>query len=287
VTNADREHHLGDADRNEGAAARDGGSAKHEHSSIDFDAELQLHDEVLRRACRIQRQDRVLDIGCGTGRTTRDAARIAPAGSALGVDISAPAIERARELARIEGLRNVTFERDDAQVHPFPPGHFDLALSRFGTMFFTDPLAAFANIGRALRLDGRLVMMVWQRHEQNEWSVSIDRALRGAEEATVASNGSDAFSLADRTTVEGILDTAGFRNVTFTDVDEPVYYGQDVTAALDWVCGFACTNALLQRMDQASAARARGRLSDMLTARANDQGVWFDSRAWIVSANRR
>jgi ubiquinone/menaquinone biosynthesis C-methylase UbiE len=128
-----------------------------------YDAQLRRHNEVLRRACGVQ-----LDIGCGTGQTTREAARTAQAGSALGVDVSAPAIEHARELAWTEGLRNVTFEHANAQVYRFPPERFDLAISRFGTMFFGDPGAAFANINRALRPAGRLVMMVWQAHERNE-----------------------------------------------------------------------------------------------------------------------
>ncbi len=262
--------------------------ADHQHSgATDYDAELRLHNEVLRRACRIHRHEHVLDIGCGTGQTTRDAARMAPAGSALGVDISAPAIERARELARAERLPNVTFDQGDAQIHPFLPGHFDLAISRFGTMFFDDPIAAFANIGRALHTAGRLVMMVWQRHEENEWSVSIDRALRGREGAALAPEAPDPFSLADPTTVKGTLDAAGFTSVTFADVREPVYYGEDVTAALAWVCGFARTGDVLKSLDQAFAARALERLRETLAARASDDGVWFDSRAWLVAAHRR
>jgi SAM-dependent methyltransferase len=264
-----------------------GAAGKDQTSATDYDAELRLHNEVLRRACRIHRHEHVLDIGCGTGQTTRDAARMAPAGSALGVDISAPAIERARELARADRLPNVTFDQGDAQFHPFLPGHFDLAISRFGTMFFDDPIAAFANIGRALHTAGRLVMMVWQRHEENEWSVSIDRALRGREGAALAPEAPDPFSLADPTTVEGTLDAAGFTSVTFADVREPVYYGEDVTAALAWVCGFARTRDVLKSLDQAFAARALERLRETLAAGASDDGVWFDSRAWLVSARRR
>ena len=101
---------------------------------------------------------------------------MAQAGSALGVDISVPAIERARELAEAQGVRNVTFEQADAQVHRFPRERFDLAVSRFGTMFFAEPVAAFTNIGRALRPAGRLVMMVWQAHDRNEWDVAIRRS---------------------------------------------------------------------------------------------------------------
>src|SRR5215207_194421 len=144
---------------------------------VDYDAELRRHNQRLRRACGVQRHDHVLDIGCGSGQTTRQAARAAPAGSALGVDVSARAIERARELALTEGLGNVTFEHADAQVHRFPQQRFDLAMSRFGTMFFDDPVAAFANIRRTLRPAGRLVMMVWQPHERNEWDVAIHQSL--------------------------------------------------------------------------------------------------------------
>jgi SAM-dependent methyltransferase len=253
-----------------------------------YDAELQRHNEVLRRAVDVQLRDRVLDIGCGTGQTTRQAARTARAGSALGVDVSAPAIERARELARAEGLGNVTFEHADAQVHRFAPERFDLAISRFGTMFFDDLGAAFANIRRALRPGGRLVMMVWQSHERNEWDVAIHQSLGAAEgPAAVPSEGPDPFSLADPPTVKEILQAAGFAGVVFTDVREPVYYGPDVAAALDWVRGFTCTNRVLTRLDPAAAAHAVERLREALAARMSDDGVWFDSRAWIVTARRR
>src|SRR5258705_2093591 len=97
---------------------REGTAMRHDTS---YDTELWRHNEVLHRACGVQLHDHVLDIGCGTGQTTRQAARTARAGSALGVDVSAPAIKRGRELARAEGLRNVTFEHGDAQVRRLPP----------------------------------------------------------------------------------------------------------------------------------------------------------------------
>ncbi len=271
-----------------GPAGRPGPATANRLGSVDYDAELRLHNEVLRRACGIRRHDHVLDVGCGTGQTTREAARMATAGSALGVDLSAQMIDRAREIAQAEGLRNVTFERADAQVHRFPPKHFDLTISRFGTMFFDDPVAAFANIGRALRPAGRLVMLVWQDHERNEWDVAIHRSLEGFGDAVaVAPEGQNPFSLANPTTVEGILDAAGWVDVTFTDVHEPVYYGPDVAAALDWVRGFTCTNDVLKRLDPLAADRALERLRETLAAHARRDGIWFDSRAWIVTARRR
>ena len=255
---------------------------------VDYDAELQRHNEVLRVACDVQPNEHVLDIGCGSGLTTRQAARAAGAGSAFGVDVSAPMIERARVLARAEGLGNVTFECADAQVHRFRQGRFDLATSRFGTMFFDDPVAAFTNIGRALRSAGRLVIMVWQAHERNEWDVAIEQSLGAAEGPLPgASEGPDPFTLADPRTVTEILEAAGFAGVAFTDVDELVHYGPDVAAALDWVRGFASTSEVLKRLDPAAAARAVERLHDMLAAHMSDDGVWFNSRAWIVTARRR
>ena len=197
-------------------------------------------------------------------------------------------IARARLLADAEGLRNVRFEEADAQVHRFPSEHFDVVISRCGTMFFVDPIAAFSNIRRALRSEGRLVMMVWQDHEANEWSVSIQQALAGRDSAPmVFPGGLDPYSLADPTAVERTLSAAGFSETRFADVHEPVYYGQDVAVALDWVRGFAYTQDVLRRLDAPSAERALERLRETLAAHERETGVWFDSRTWIVTASRR
>ena len=253
---------------------------------MDYDAELRLLNQALRLAYGIERHDRVLDVGCGTGQTTREAARMAVEGSVLGIDLSAVAIDRARELARAKGIRNVTFLRADAQAYPFPSERFDLVVSRFGTMFFRDPVAAFANVGRALRRAGRLAMMVRQGHEQNEWSVVIEDALGGSGDSP-ASEAPDPFSLAEPAKVDGILDAAGFTAVTFSDVQRPIFFGQDVGAALEWVRGFTSAQEALAGLGTASADRALGRLREALGAHAAGNGVWFDLRAWIVKAHRR
>jgi hypothetical protein len=130
-------------------------------------------------------------------------------------------------------------------------------------------------------------MMVWQAHERNEWDVAIRQSLAGPKGAeAVASGAPDPFSLADPPAVTEILEAAGFADATFTDVREPVYYGPDVAAALDWVRGFAYTSEVLKRLDPAAAARAVGRMRETLAAHLSDDGVWFDSRAWIVTARR-
>jgi SAM-dependent methyltransferase len=254
---------------------------------VDYDAELQMHNEVLRRAYRIRPNDHVLDIGCGAGQTTRDAARLARHGSAVGVDVSAPMITRARQLTEAAGLHNACFEQADAETHHFPSASFDIAISRFGTMFFADPVAAFTNIGLALRPKGRLVMMVWREHDRNEWSVLIERALAACTDVADASLVDPVpFSLADPTETGRILDTAGFVEASFTDVHEPVYYGPDVAAALGWIRGFASVNDVLKRLDPVSTEPALERLRQAVAEHLSGQGVWFDSRAWIVTASR-
>jgi SAM-dependent methyltransferase len=194
-------------------------------------------------------------------------------------------IERARRLTKSAGLSNVEFEQADAESHHFAAERFDVAISRFGTMFFTDPVAGFTNIARALRPSGRLVMMVWQDHDRNEWSVAIQRALAAGADVPIPSPGApDPFSLGDPVNTERVLEAAGFADAGFAAVNEPVYYGPDVGAALDWIRGFSCVNAVLQRVDRAATERVRAQLIQTLAAHARGDGVWFDSRAWIVTA---
>jgi SAM-dependent methyltransferase len=254
---------------------------------MDYDAELRLLNKVLRRAYAFRRDDDVLDIGCGTGQTTREAGRMVPSGSAVGIDHSGEMIVRARELTEVEGPPNVTFVHADAQNQGFSSESFDVAISRFGTMFFRDAVAAFANVAHALRPDGRLVMMVWQAHERNEWSVAITDALTGDKESLPpAEEGSDPFSLADPDTVIPTLGAAGFGDVTFTEVREPVYYGPDVATAFKWVRGFACTSDVVRSLDSASAEHRLKRLRETLAAHTGADGIWFDSQVWIVRARR-
>ena len=250
-----------------------------------YDVELRAHHEHLRGAYGIRPGDDVLDIGCGTGLTTREAARAAAPGRVVGVDVSEPMLERARRLTAAEGLDNVRYELGDAQVHRFGAAGFDVAISRFGTMFFSDPAAAFANIAAALRSGARLVLLVWQRREDNEWAVAIDAALGAA--ARPPQPGADPFSLGDAEATARMLAGAGFTDVHFQDVHEPVLYGQDLDAALAFVRAFRDTSAALSSLSDAEAARTVERLREMLAAHLSDErGVLLDARSWLITAKR-
>ena len=241
---------------------------------FDHDAELVRYQQRLEAALDVRADDRVLDIGCGAGLTTRAAARAAPRGEALGVDVSGPALARARE--RAGGLPNVGFVQADAQTYDFPAERFSLGVSRFGTMFFADPVAGFANVGRALRPGARLVQLVWQAARHQEWSVAIRAALSGGDSAA----GPDPFSLADPDVVTGVLSAAGFASVDLADVREPVCFGRDAEDA------YAGVAQLWMAADLRADSAAADRLRATLAAHDTGTGVWFDSRAWLVTAHR-
>ncbi|TDC52970.1 class I SAM-dependent methyltransferase [Jiangella ureilytica] len=252
--------------------------------AFDYDAELRYLDPPFRAALGIRRTDRVLDVGCGSGRTTRDAARLAAGGRVLGVDVARGRIEEARELAAAEGLTNVGFEVADAQTHPFPDAAFDLVMSRFGTMFFDDPATAFAHLARATRPGGRLAMIVWQESAANAWAGPlIDVVLDGA--APAVGDGS-AFSLAGRDATRALLESAGYGEVEFTDLSRPVWYGAGAGAAFEAVLQLRDPRAALARFTGPELARARDRLRAHLAAHTTPDGVLFDARAWIVTARR-
>jgi SAM-dependent methyltransferase len=277
------------AGANAGQAAQwDGPAGEHRirHADV-FDAEASPLNVRFRAAAGVGPGDRVLDIGCGTGASTRDAARAAVAGSAVGVDLSARMLEHARRAARDEGLRNVTYRQADAQVHRFEQAPFDLCISRFGGMFFADPVAAFANIGRALRPGARLVLMAWQAADRNEWSAAIRQALTTGTPAPPVSPpaGPHPFTLADPAVAGGILAAAGFTAISFTDVRDPVYYGPH-TAACDVVLGLRSTRDLLASLDADSTGHALARLRAALAEHDTGHGVYFGSRAWIITGRR-
>jgi SAM-dependent methyltransferase len=136
----------------------------------DFDQRLgPLGDELIRRAA-IRRGERVIDVGCGTGATTLELAeRVGPEGSVLAIDLSEPMLALARRRSADRGQSNVRFLYADAQSHRFEAAAHDLLISRFGVMFFNDPVAAFANLRTALRPGGRLGFVCWAALERNPW----------------------------------------------------------------------------------------------------------------------
>jgi SAM-dependent methyltransferase len=229
----------------------------------------------------------VLDVGCGTGRSTRDAARLASSGSALGVDLSARMLERARELAAAEGVTNAAFLQADAQVHPFPAASFDVAISAFGAMFFTDPVAAFVNIARALRDDGRLGMLAWRDLARNGWVTAIRAALAMGRQLPEPPPGAPGpFQLADGDSLRRILGDAGFAALEVESVEEPIYLGADADDAFAFVRTMGMVVGLTHDLDERSQGQALERLHDTLATYETQEGVLLGASAWLVTARR-
>jgi SAM-dependent methyltransferase len=250
-----------------------------------FDRAVAAYHGPFMAACRIARGERVLDIGCGTGQATRDAARAAGPGSALGVDLSARMIELARRLAAGQDIENVSFEQADAQIHPFGAGSFDAAISRTGTMFFADPGAAFTNIGRALGPGGRLVMLAWQGPGPNEWVRELAGALAaGRDLPGPPPDGPGPFALADPGRVRALLAGAGFTGITLEALHEPMWFGSDPDQAHRFVLGLL--GWMLDGLDQAGRKRALDALTATVTAHAGRDGITFASAAWLICAQR-
>lgn len=192
-------------------------------------------------------------------------------------------VARARQLSTAEGITNVAFERGEVESHRLPARRFSLAISRFGTMFFTDPTAAFANIASSLRPGAPFVQLVWQSAERQEWTAAIRAAL--APGRSSPAGGPDAFSLCEPGTVRTVLTSAGFTDIDLVALHEAIFYGPNTAAARDNLLAITSVTAMLPDVP-AERARALSRLDAQLRDHQTKDGVWFDSHAWLVTAVR-
>jgi SAM-dependent methyltransferase len=247
----------------------------------------------LFEAAAIGEREHVLDVGCGNGLTTRLAARRAARGRAFGLDLSGPMLARARAAAAAEGIANVAFEQGDAQVYPFPPGAFDVALSRFGVMFFADPVAAFANVGRALKPGGRLVFACLQAPSRSDLGpvlaavagrVPVPDGAAGARADGPGAPGM--LSLADPARIAAVLTGAGLADVTTTPVDFPMVFGRDAADAAGFLLGSGPVRDALEGADRPTADRYLDALAAALRPYEGPEGVRLRGAAWLVRATR-
>ncbi|MEY9966819.1 SAM-dependent methyltransferase [Streptacidiphilus sp. MAP12-16] len=244
-------------------------------------------NEPLLTAATIAEADRILDVGCGAGRTTRLAAQRAPHGHALGLDLSAPMLERARATARAESIDNVGFEQGDAQVHPLQSAAFDVAISRYGVMFFADPAAAFTNVARALRPGGRVAFICAADPGGNDWVRAIG-ALRAHLPVGDFTNsgGPGMFSLADPDRIHAVLTSAGFADVRSERLEVQANWGPDAADVASFLLNSGPGRYLTSEADQETRVRAREALTDFLRMHEADGQVRLRSTAWLVTARR-
>lgn len=244
-------------------------------------------DEPLLDAAGIARDHRVLDLGCGSGQTTRLAALRAPQGHALGLDLSAPMLAEGRSRAERAGITNVSFIQGDAQVYPFEASAFDVAISRYGVMFFADPVAAFGNVRRALRPGGRLAFVCPSDAELNGWAAAMASLRDFLPVGDFGKPGMPGmFSLAAPDRVDDILTAAGFTGIALSEAQTYGVWGDGVEDAAEFLLGTGPGRHLLEQADATARARAHLTLTDQLRDHvAADGTVRLRSTSWLVTAD--
>jgi SAM-dependent methyltransferase len=255
-------------------------------------AEHQNLTPHLFRSAAIVRGEQVLDVGCGCGDTTIMAAqaaggppRLKPrmAGSAVGLDLSAPMLAVARRLAAQAGAANAQFVRGDAQACPLRRATVDVVISNFGIMFFDDPGTAFAGLAAATRPHGRLAFLCWQDDTQNEVFAIPLRAF-GVHTRLPEPSASDLFL--DPGQITELLSGTGWRDVRVAPVNEPTWIGSDVTDVMSYICGMPVIRTLAANLDPVLTARVLTAIEEQYGARQGPGGIWVQAAAWLVTARR-
>jgi len=251
---------------------------------------LSKHSEAIFPKLEVNPGERVMDAGCGFGDTAcMLAERVGPEGEVVGIDCCDGFLDYGRKEAEARRLTNIHFVEADVQTHPFQ-GDFDLVFSRFGTMFFENPVFALKNMRRALRPGGRMTMIVWRRSEDNPWLGAAKQvALKhlpqpGADAATC---GPGPFSMASEELVTAQLKAAGYTDISFERVDALVRMGDDIGDAIDFQIALGPAGEVYREAGDLALERHDALIADLrllLQPHVTDDGVHMGSSSWVISA---
>ena len=253
---------------------------------------LSYHSELPLRTLELARGARALDVGCGWGDTAIELAKkVGASGYVLGLDCCAAFLEKGKADARAAGLGNVRFVTADVQTYRFEP-EFDFCFSRFGMMFFSNPVAAMRNIRSALKPGGRLMFITWRKLEENLWAALPKKVIleflpppgEGAQ-----SCGPGPFSMASPEVVAAQLKAAGFEDAKFTPIDGPVMVGSSVEQAMDFQLALGPAGEIFREAGS-QAERSRKEIEEALKrelARHQRAGiVVMPSASWTITARK-
>ena len=251
-----------------------------------YDRMLEPFAGLILKAAALSPGEQVLDVGCGCGSTTLAAAHAVTPGPVTGIDLSAAMLARARDNAAHAGLVNASFEQADAQVHEFGTS-YDAVISRFGVMFFADPVAAFANLLAATRPGGRLAFACWQPLAENDWLLIPLEAL--AEHVPVPEpdepGAPGMFSLSGTDRLDQVLSAAGWHDMSAASERMSILMGGGtLDDAMAFLRGRSIVRRMLADVDQRARDRAMEAVRDALASHADGNEVRLDASVWLVTA---
>lgn len=251
---------------------------------------LTQHSDAIFPTLEVNDGERVMDAGAGFGDTAiMLAKRVGPRGHVTAIDCCDAFLDYGRGEAAAEGIANIDFVEADIQVQPFEPDR-DLVFSRFGTMFFANPVAAMRNMRRALRPGGRFTMIVWRRIEDNPWlgaakAIALDHLPQPGDDARTCGPGP--FSMADQELVTAQMTAAGYREIRFERVDAPVRMGDSIEDAIGFQLALGPAGEVYREAGDRAAAKHDALVADLtrlLQPHVTDDGVYMASSSWVISA---
>lgn len=253
---------------------------------------LTKHSDAIFPKLEVNDGERVMDAGAGFGDTAiMLAKRVGLNGHVIAIDCCDTFLDYGRRDAAAAGIGNIDFVEADIQVQPFEP-NCDLVFSRFGTMFFENPVAAMRNMRRALRLGGRFTMIVWRRIEDNPWlgaakAIALEHLPQPGADARTCGPGP--FSMADEDVVTAQMKAAGYSDIAFERVDAPVRMGDSIEDAIGFQLALGPAGEVYREAGDEAAAKHDALVTDLtklLKPHVTDDGVYMGSSSWVVSARR-
>jgi ubiquinone/menaquinone biosynthesis C-methylase UbiE len=243
--------------------------------------------EILIDRAKPSPGERVIDVGCGSGATTNAfAQKVGPSGHVFGIDVSGPMLDRARQVTPKQAP--VDYALADATVYPFDPESFDLLVSRFGVMFFADPVRSFANLRRALRPTGRLAFACWREPRENPWMMTPLQAVyqHVPKLPQMAPEDPGPFAFASEQRVRRILGEAGFKDVALEacPLALDLAIGRGLEAAVQGALEIGPASRALDGHPAEVRAAAANTVRETLARFVDGSSVRLPGSIWLVTA---